>query len=101
MQRGQHITHRHMREKWWFSGFLSLAVFAGVSCSESSQPANPARSGADSPTQQVFAVKGTVKGLKPAEKVITIEHEKIPNYMDAMTMDFEVKSTNELAGLNV
>ena len=50
---------------------------------------------------QVFSVKGTVKEIKLADKQITIEHEKIPNYMDAMTMDFDVKSTNELQGVQV
>jgi protein SCO1/2 len=48
---------------------------------------------------QVYFVKGTVQEVKPAEKTVKIAHEKIPNYMDAMTMDFEVKDARELSGL--
>ncbi|MSU57617.1 MAG: hypothetical protein EXS35_05465 [Pedosphaera sp.] len=50
-------------------------------------------------TQQIFQVKGTVVELQPAEKSIRIRHEAITNYMDAMTMNFDVRDTNELAGL--
>jgi protein SCO1/2 len=48
---------------------------------------------------QVYLVKGTIQELKPAEKSVRIAHEKIPNYMDAMTMDFDVKDVKELSGL--
>ncbi len=51
------------------------------------------------PTQQVFQVKGTVIELKPEEKVVRIKHEEIAGYMAAMTMPFDVRDTNELAGL--
>src|ERR1051325_9087773 len=48
---------------------------------------------------QAYLVKGTVQEVKPAEKTVKIAHEKIPNYMDSMTMDFEVKDAKELSGL--
>lgn len=48
---------------------------------------------------QTFEVKGVVREVFPEKKQVKIDHEKIPNYMDAMTMDFEVKNTNELQGL--
>src|SRR6266404_9203818 len=49
--------------------------------------------------QRFFQVKGIVVGVKPAEKTVEIKHEEIPGYMPAMTMPFEVKNTNDLAGL--
>jgi protein SCO1 len=49
---------------------------------------------------QIFQVKGVVVAVKPEEKIVRIRHEEIPGYMDAMTMPFEVKDTNELAGVN-
>lgn len=49
--------------------------------------------------RQVFEVKGVLKQLKPNGRVAEIAHEAIPNYMDAMTMDFEVKDKRELEGL--
>jgi protein SCO1 len=54
---------------------------------------------AQSTNQRSFQVKGLVVSLIPDEKKIEIKHEAIPGYMPAMTMPFEVKTTNELAGL--
>jgi protein SCO1 len=51
------------------------------------------------PGTKTFDVKGVVKEVLPASKQVRIEHEKIADYMDAMTMLFDVKNTNELAGL--
>ena len=48
---------------------------------------------------QIFSVTGVVKELKPDGRMVVIQHEEIPNYMKAMTMPFEVRNTNELAGL--
>src|SRR2546425_11602591 len=49
--------------------------------------------------ERVFQVNGVVKEVLPERKRVKIEHEKIPNYMDAMTMSFDVKEAKELAGL--
>lgn len=49
--------------------------------------------------RQEFQVKGVVKALKPNGKTAVIAHETIPNYMEAMTMDFDVKDQRELQGL--
>src|SRR5712691_2632684 len=49
--------------------------------------------------QKIFEVKGVVIAVKPREKSIEIKHEEIPGYMPAMTMPFDVRNTNELAGL--
>jgi len=39
--------------------------------------------------------------MRPEEKSVRIKHEEIPGYMAAMTMPFDVRDTNELAGLEV
>jgi len=44
-------------------------------------------------------VQGTVRELAPEKKTVTIAHEKIPGYMEAMTMDFTVTNVSELKGL--
>jgi protein SCO1/2 len=49
--------------------------------------------------RQVFQVKGLLKLIKPSGKTVEIAHEEIPNYMEAMTMDFDVKDKRELNGL--
>jgi protein SCO1 len=66
--------------------------------STSSETAGATNS-ADKSGRQVFEVRGVIQEVKASEKEIVIKHEEIPNYMPAMTMPFEVKNTNELAGL--
>ena len=75
----------------------TMVVLLLASCNRSPEPV-PQTAGPGT-NQRVFQVKGVVKAIKPAEKEIDIKHEAIPDYMPAMTMPFDVKDTNELAGL--
>jgi len=70
-----------------------LAIFVFVALAFCACDKRPAES------PKVFSVRGTVKEVKPTEKTVTVQHEKIPGYMEAMTMPFDVKNTNELRGL--
>jgi protein SCO1 len=73
-------------------------LLLGSGCSPS--PAGDKSAAAPPAThQEIFQVKGVVLEVKPEEKTVTIKHEEVPGYMPAMTMPFEVKDTNELAGL--
>ena len=49
--------------------------------------------------QRIFRVKGVVKEVLPERRKVKIEHEDIPGYMKPMTMLFDVKGSNQLAGL--
>ena len=51
-------------------------------------------------TNQTYAVRGVVQAIGSDLHHATIKHEKISGYMDAMTMDFSVKNTNELDQLS-
>jgi protein SCO1/2 len=51
-------------------------------------------------TNQTYSVRGVIQKISPDLRHATIKHEKIPGYMDAMTMDFSVKNTNELSGVS-
>ena len=74
---------------------LSLA-----SCKKSADASSESTSApSQSTNQRVFQVKGVIKAIRPERKEIEIKHEAIPDYMPAMTMPFDVKDTNELAGL--
>lgn len=88
--------------RWPSLRVLALAALAvlAVSCGRE-HAVNSATTPAASTqaTQQVFQVKGVVVELLPAEKSVRIRHEEIPDYMPAMTMPFDVRDTNELAGL--
>src|SRR5437867_461246 len=80
---------------------LILSALLGVSgCNRS--PEAPPRAPVPTPRstqQQSFQVKGVVIAVNPKKKEVEIKHEAIPGYMPAMIMPFEVKDTNELAGL--
>lgn len=84
------------REVPWL---VLLAVLA-VSCQRSDDAGPSAGSAANPGTnRQVFQVKGVVQAVRPARKEVEIRHEAVPGYMPAMTMPFDVRDTNELAGL--
>ena len=82
----------------WYPLLLIVTIGLTTSCEKASESA-PASVAAQSSTQQVFQVKGLVIAVKPREKTVEIKHEAVPGYMPAMTMPFDVKDTNELAGL--
>jgi protein SCO1 len=46
----------------------------------------------------VFSVEGTVERTYPGEARIQIAHDRIPGYMEAMTMDFEASHPTMVAG---
>ena len=90
----------------WKGGviILTLALLVVMACSRQSnetggEAANAATQGTGESNRKVFEVRGVVEEVKATEKKIVIRHEEIPDYMPAMTMPFDVKNTNELAGL--
>src|SRR5688572_33511336 len=46
-----------------------------------------------------YQVKGVIREISADRMQARIEHENIPDYMEAMTMMFDVKDSNELANL--
>jgi protein SCO1/2 len=46
-------------------------------------------------------LRGQVVAIDPASSLITIAHEKIPNFMEAMTMPFSVKDSALFHGVEV
>src|SRR2546422_1358213 len=51
------------------------------------------------PHSAAFSVEGTVAHTYPGEARIQIAHERIPGYMEAMTMEFNAKEPAALTGL--
>lgn len=72
-----------------------LGVLFVASCSEE-------RDGAKSAAVAIpnYTVKGVVRELNADGRTVVIRHEEIPGYMEAMTMPFRVRDTNELRGVN-
>jgi Cu/Ag efflux protein CusF len=48
-----------------------------------------------------YDMQGEIKALDPAAKTATIQHGKIGDWMDPMTMDYRVKPDSEFQKLHV
>jgi protein SCO1/2 len=73
---------------------LPIAVFALlVGCGRQEKSENK-------PTTY-FHLKGEVVALDQASGLITISHDKIPGFMEAMTMPFNIKDTALFRGVDV
>ena len=59
------------------------------------------QNGAGDSHPQTFEVQGVLREISADHLTATIQHEKIAGYMPAMTMVFNVKSPQEIAGLEI
>jgi len=75
------------------------AIVSAVEKLNQEQPP-PADLAERQPTFRSYATRGVILDIESDRKKATIRHEKIPSYMQAMTMRLNVKNTNELANLN-
>lgn len=82
--------------------FYCLVVILAVSFAGcSSQPVAELKS-ADSKSKEPvkeYPLRGEIKKLDAEGKIATIQHERIGDWMGAMTMDFPVKNAQEFASL--
>jgi protein SCO1/2 len=51
-------------------------------------------------TTKSFILRGVVRQIADDRREVTIQHEAIAGYMPAMTMEFNVRDTNELNGIS-
>lgn len=80
-------------------GVLGLSVlFTGCTPAAPPAPAVPATNSPAGESITNYTVRGVVVA-PPNGKTVKVKHEEIPGYMMAMTMPFEARPTNELAGL--
>jgi protein SCO1 len=54
----------------------------------------------NSPKFNLYKTQGIVEKITDDRRTATINTEKIPGYMDAMTMDYPVQNTNDLGGIS-
>jgi protein SCO1/2 len=66
-----------------------LSIFALAAC-HAPKPDEPTRA---------FAAQGVIQHISADRHVATIQHDAIPGYMDAMTMDFPLRDEHLLDGL--
>lgn len=81
------------------SALIILAALLGVSTACSRPSATP--SGADAAAQSSYTTTGVVKAIDAEKKTILIAHQEIPNYMKAMTMQFDLRDAALVKGIAV
>ena len=81
-----------MKNKFWFGAWLLLLLATGCKPKSSGQTNHE-------PAVKTYDARGVIRQIAPDGHTVTIQHEAIPGYMAAMTMDFSVRDTNELTGL--
>ncbi|MSR66873.1 MAG: hypothetical protein EXS24_05820 [Pedosphaera sp.] len=77
--------------------FLASALLAAA-CSDSRPPAG---AGGKTNVVRQFYVRGVVRELRLADKMVVIQHDAIPQYMEAMQMPFNVRHTNDVSGIGL
>jgi protein SCO1/2 len=76
-----------------------LPVLFSAGCGRENPPAPTAPSGAPNPnvtTEKTYKLVGVVRQVKKDSGVVTIRHEAIPGFMEAMTMPFTLKDKEAL-----
>lgn len=67
-------------------------VIIGLACGRKPEEKGPARH---------YELKGRVVSLNSKSQTVSIDTQAIPDYMEAMTMDYPVPSRQEFSGLHV
>ncbi|MFA6544625.1 MAG: SCO family protein [Limisphaerales bacterium] len=87
-----------MKAKWVLT-LLGALTLSAILCVFVFMRGGPSSHVKTVPTQ-TFQVRGQIRGLDMANRVIRIAHEEIPDYMPAMTMPLPVKDTALFKGLS-
>ena len=77
------------------STLLAVAVVAG--CHSSPKPESQS---SPAPSFKVYKLRGKVVSTNPATGEVTVDHEAIPGFMDAMTMPYKLKDPSILSELH-
>jgi protein SCO1 len=75
---------------WMAAGFFAVSLMMLAACNKP----------AAAPQVKRFHLQGKIISIDAANNSLTIAHDAIPGFMDAMTMPYSVKSAQSLAGLN-
>ena len=72
---------------------IALAVFPGCRASQKSATTT-------SQIAQTYNLRGKVVSTSPSTQEVTVKHEAIPGFMEAMTMPYKLKAPSDLTQLH-
>ena len=75
---------------------LVLALGGAVACRKPEEPASPATTTASTGLEKPYPLKGVIVSVDRAGGKVTVKHEAVPGYMEAMTMPFAVTEAKML-----
>lgn len=78
---------------------LGLALMFLLTGCDKPEPTTSAAATNTNTAPQVFATRGVVRSFPEGGHTLVVRHEEIPGYMPKMTMELNVRNTNELVGL--
>ena len=78
---------------------LSALLFAG--CGENPAPSPAPAKPATNTATKTFEARGVIREVPANGQTLTVRHEEIPGYMPKMTMELNVRDTNEVLNLRV
>ena len=61
---------------------------------------NESRDSADTSSYNIYKLRGKVISTQPSTGEVTLKHDAIPGYMDAMTMPYKLKDPSILSELH-
>ena len=79
---------------------LLIATFL-AGCGEKPAPSPAPAKPATNTATKTFEVRGVIREVPADGQTLTIRHEEIPGYMPKMTMELNVRDTNEVHNLQV
>ena len=115
-----------MVSKWCYAALALMAVLSLIGCGKQTSPEATQHTNARAVTNLIlaadtnsvvvtpgmqaspldstnvmrsFLARGVVRSLGADGQTVVVRHEEIPGFMPKMTMEFNVRDTNELRGL--
>ena len=80
---------------------VAVLAFSLSACRQETVTIAPVAAKHTATNPEIYQVKGVIRELVPEKKKVKITHEEITNYMEAMTMMFDVRDAKELNGLQI
>lgn len=86
---------RAMKRQFLSCSLLALVLLAGCHWGQ-----NAATQGASSADVQVYKLRGKVVSTDVANGIVTVDHQAIPGFMEAMTMPYQLKDPSIASDLH-
>jgi protein SCO1/2 len=82
------------------AGLMVVALTAAYcGCKPASSPPPTVPAATNQAQIKKFPTRGVIEEVQGTNSSLVVKHEKIPDYMEAMTMTFEVRPAGQMAGL--